>query len=139
LSVADSLRPIAGEEGHVQQLLENLFANSVDHGVTSGRPDDNRDGDAAGVTVSVGPIVEDGRQVGFYVADDGRGIPESDRASVFEAGYSTADDGTGFGLSIVEQVAKSHGWSVAVTDSESGGARFEVRGVERADRQVEAD
>jgi signal transduction histidine kinase len=66
---------------------------------------------------------------GFYVEDDGPGVPEDDRESVFTAGYSTADDGTGFGLSIVKQVTDAHGWSIALTESGAGGARFEITGV----------
>ena len=79
------------------------------------------------VTVSVRTIDD-----GFYVADTGPGIPEGDREEIFEAGYSTNDEGTGFGLRIVEQVADAHGWEVAVIESEQGGARFEFIGVERA-------
>jgi signal transduction histidine kinase len=52
---------------------------------------------------------------------------------VFEAGHSTAGTGTGFGLSIVSEVAEAHGWDVSVTDADSGGARFEVSGVEVVD------
>ena len=63
---------------------------------------------------------------GFFVEDDGTGIPETDRDRVFERGYSSDDRGTGFGLHIVEQIAEVHGWRVSVTESESGGARFEV-------------
>jgi signal transduction histidine kinase/ActR/RegA family two-component response regulator len=92
-------------------LLVNLFRNAVDHG----RPD---------VTVRVGPL-DDG--AGFYVADDGPGIPESDREQVFDSGYTTSDDGTGFGLAIVEQVADAHGWTVSVTTDTDGGARFDFR------------
>jgi signal transduction histidine kinase len=82
-----------------------------------------------GVTVEIGPLED-----GFYIADDGRGIPESEREAVFEYGYSTADDGTGFGLSIVREIAESHGWTVSVTGSEAGGARFEITGVESTGR-----
>jgi len=67
---------------------------------------------------------------GFYVEDTGPGIPESRREEAFEAGFSTAETGTGFGLRIVEQVATSHGWTVEVTEGTSGGARFEFTGVE---------
>ena len=42
-----------------------------------------------------------------------------------------ADDGTGFGLTSVRQIALAHGWEVAVTESEDGGARFEVTDVDR--------
>ncbi len=58
--------------------LENLFRNAVEHG-----------GDD--VTVSVGT-----ESWGFYVTDDGPGIPDG-TADLFEPGYSTADDGTGSG------------------------------------------
>ncbi|PSQ07336.1 hypothetical protein BRC95_04580 [Halobacteriales archaeon QS_5_68_33] len=57
-------------------------------------------------------------------------MPEDRREDVFDRGFTTADDGTGFGLSIVEEVAKAHGWTVDVTESANGGARFEVTGVE---------
>ena len=49
---------------------------------------------------------------------------------MFEAGYSTTEGGTGFGLSIVKQVANAHGWTLRVTEGTDGGARFEVTGVE---------
>jgi len=103
------------DESRLKQLFENLYRNAIEHG-----------GDD--VTVSVGPM--DG---GFYVADTGPGIPEDDREEVFEPGYSTNEEGTGFGLRIVEQVADAHGWEVTVTESEQGGARFEITGVEFAD------
>jgi len=105
---------IRADPPRVRQLLENLLSNAVDHG-----------GD--GVTVTVGECAG-----GFYVADDGPGIPEAERDRVFQSGYSTADDGTGFGLDIVAEVADAHGWEVSVTDSDSGGVRFEVVGVEFA-------
>ncbi|PSP83905.1 hybrid sensor histidine kinase/response regulator [Halobacteriales archaeon QS_1_68_17] len=106
-------RTILADESQTGQLLENLFRNAVDHG-----------GD---VTITVGDL--DG---GFYVADDGPGIPPGEREQVFESGYSETEDGTGFGLSIVERIADAHGWSVAVTESDDGGARFEITGVDAA-------
>lgn len=51
---------------------------------------------------------------------------------VFESGYSTSKDGTGFGPSIVRQVVEAHGWTVDVTEAADGGARFEITGVETA-------
>ncbi|WP_435177300.1 ATP-binding protein [Halorussus sp. AFM4] len=99
--------------------------------------DDARERDGA-VTIRVGPL--DGGE-GFYVADDGPGIPEDRRESVFEHGYSTVDGGTGLGLAIVRRVAEAHDWSVSVGESEAGGARFEVRwsGDESADESDATD
>jgi PAS domain S-box-containing protein len=97
------------DESRLRQLLANLVRNAIDHG----------DGD---VTVRIGAL-----ENGFYVADDGPGIPESERDQVFESGFTTAGDGIGKGLSIVQRVVDAHGWTVEATESESGGARFEIQ------------
>ena len=81
-----------------------------------------------GVTITIGALED-----GFYVADDGPGIPPEEREAVFESGYSTGESGTGLGLSIVEQVAREHGWTVDLGESADGGARFEFTGVELVD------
>jgi signal transduction histidine kinase len=106
LEVGEDATLVADETALVR-LLENLFRNATEH---AGRD----------VAVSVG-ATEDG----FSVADDGPGVPPGDRESVFESGYTTSDDGTGFGLSIVAEIADTHGWTVSLTESASGGARFE--------------
>jgi len=103
---------IQADRSRLQQLLENLVRNAVEHGGT-------------GVTITVG-VLDDG----FYLEDTGSGIPQEERDSVFEMGYSTSDHGTGFGLSIVKQVADTHGWDVCVTEGSDGGARFEITGIE---------
>lgn len=95
----------------LRQLFENLFRNAVEHGGNE-------------VTVTVGNCTG-----GFYVADNGRGIPPEKREDVFNAGHSLSSEGTGFGLAIVEQIVAAHGWEILVTDSDSGGTRFEVTGV----------
>ncbi|WP_309221729.1 HAMP domain-containing sensor histidine kinase [Halorussus sp. MSC15.2] len=84
------------------------------------------------MTVRVGSL--DG---GFYVEDDGPGIPEDERGRVFERGYTTTADGTGVGLAVVGDIAERHGWEVRTTESEDGGARFEIRGVEIPPAPVE--
>ncbi|QLD85460.1 PAS domain-containing protein [Natronomonas halophila] len=101
---------VMAEKSRLYSLLSNLVANSDDHG-------------GEDVTVEVGL---DGETL--YVADDGRGIPEEERDTVFDPGYS-GDDGSGFGLAIAEAIADAHGWEIDVTDSEAGGARFEISGV----------
>jgi len=97
----------------LQQLFENLFRNAIEHG-----------GDD--VTIRVGTF--DGE--GFYVEDDGPGIPEEKREAVFDSGFSTNRDGTGFGLAIVKEIVEAHGWTISLVDGNEGGARFEVSNIE---------
>ena len=102
---------VLADPGRLTRLLENLFRNAAEHG---------------GDRVVIGDLPD-----GFYVADDGPGVPEDQRDEVFESGYTTSDTGTGFGLAIVERIAEAHGWEVTLTESETGGARFEFTGVDR--------
>lgn len=67
---------------------------------------------------------------GFFVEDDGLGIPEDEREDVFDTGYSASPGGTGVGLNIVRQVAEAHDWDVDVGERTHGGARFEIKNVE---------
>ncbi|NUB92776.1 PAS domain-containing protein [Haloterrigena sp. SYSU A558-1] len=129
----DSSAPILADPDRLWRLLENLFRNSLEHGT------DRADG--ADLEVAVGTLgdARDGSGAGFYVADDGVGIPSSQCDRVFESGYTTDGDGTGFGLSIVEEIATAHDWTSAVAESDAGGARFEFRGVEPAGDATPAD
>ncbi len=106
---------IVAEESRLRHLFENLFANAINHG-------------GQDVSITVGRLDD-----GFYVADDGSGIPVTERDRVFRVGYSTSGEGTGFGLNIVKQVAEAHGWSIRAATSADGGARFEITGVEFVD------
>ncbi|GAB6859963.1 hybrid sensor histidine kinase/response regulator [Haloplanus litoreus] len=122
---------VTADPGRLTQLFENLFRNSVEHGSTSSRhhPDDSVEhgstNDAPGVvTITVGRVAD-----GLYVADDGPGIPEEKREEAFEAGYSTNEHGTGFGLDIVREIVDAHGWEIAIAESADGGARFEITGM----------
>lgn len=106
---------IYADKKRLMQVGDNLVRNAVEHG-----------GDD--VTVTIGKI--DG---GFYIEDDGPGIPQKEHAEVFTAGYTTSSEGTGFGLSIVNQFVEAHDWEIRLTDGAKGGARFEVTGVEFAE------
>jgi signal transduction histidine kinase len=112
LVVEDDLS-FAVDPDRLQQLFENLFRNAIEHG-----------GDD--VTIRIGALDSNG----FYLEDDGPGIPEEKREVVFDSGFTTNRDGTGFGLAIVKEITKAHDWTVTVTDSDEGGARFEVTSIE---------
>ena len=107
---------IRADPSRLRHLLENLFANSVEHGPGDG---------TASITVTVGRTDD-----GFFVADDGVGLPDPLRDSVLGTEETTAN---GIGLDIARQMAEAHGWQLRGTEAASGGARFELVGVEIAD------
>jgi nitrogen-specific signal transduction histidine kinase len=108
---------VEADRDRLQQAFENLFRNAIDHV-------------GEDVAIRVETMAD-----GFAVEDDGPGIPPEERDEVFEYGHTTADDGTGFGLSIVSEIVDAHDWDIGVTDGERGGARFEITGIDTA-RQV---
>ncbi|MFP9190741.1 histidine kinase N-terminal 7TM domain-containing protein [Natrialbaceae archaeon A-CW1-1] len=157
---------IAADPDRLQQLLENLFRNAVEHGSTSRSVADAHEDameycstsdnvDRVTFTEQVGVYKEtsssgtlpDGfvsvtvRAIpgGFAIDDDGPGIASERRTHVFDRGITTSPDGTGLGLAIVEQISTAHGWSVDVTESPEGGARFSLTGVSVLETQGDPD
>ena len=106
---------IQADRSRLKQLLENLIQNAVEHG-------------GPNATIRVGELPN-----GFYIEDDGPGIPVEDRDKVFDVGFSTNQDGTGLGLNIVKQIADAHQWEVSLTDGQDGDSLFEIKGVEFID------
>ncbi|MFC6756663.1 sensor histidine kinase [Halomicroarcula sp. GCM10025894] len=119
---ADDPVTVQADRDRLLHIFENVYRNAADHN------DDP-------VTVRVGlldgsPATDGGHRTGFFIEDDGDGIPAADRDAVFEQGYTTAGDGTGVGLAIARDMAENHGWDIQVTDGADGGARFEITGVD---------
>ncbi|QLC34520.1 PAS domain-containing sensor histidine kinase [Halarchaeum sp. CBA1220] len=117
LDVEDDIGSVRADRERLETLFQNLFRNAVQHA-------------GADVTVRVGALPD-----GFYVADDGPGFGTEAPEDLFEYGYTTDESGTGFGLSIVGEIADAHGWAVSATSGETGGARFEFHGA-TASREV---
>ncbi|PSP54811.1 histidine kinase [Halobacteriales archaeon QS_1_67_19] len=104
-------RTIQADETYVRHLFRNLLENAVEHG-------------GEDVTIRVGNLND-----GFYVADDGVGIPPEERDAIFDEGYTTTADsgGSGLGLAFVQKLAEVYGWDITVAESKDGGAQFEFR------------
>ncbi|WP_435096116.1 PAS domain-containing protein [Halorubrum sp. N11] len=119
---------VLADPDRLRNLFENLVCNSVEHGSTGSRAEPGDSVEHAGddVQIRVGDLPD-----GFYVEDDGSGIPEAIRDNLFEPGESGTDGNTGFGLAIVQEIATAHGWTVEAVDATDGGARFEISGVQR--------
>lgn len=100
---------VYAEPERLRMLLNQLFDNAVVHGDEP-------------VTVTVGPLPD---ERGFYVEDDGPGIPDDELAYVFDRGYTTDSERDGNGLALVEETAGALGWEVEIAEAE--GTRIEIR------------
>jgi len=102
------------ERQDLDELLGNLIENAAKYG-----------GGRVFVTVESGP-----RFIEIQVEDDGAGIPEAQRGSIFERGarLDTEKPGTGLGLAIVRDVAQIYGGAVLLEESEDlGGLLVRLR------------
>lgn len=99
-------------------LLHHVMANLVDNAVRHARSQ---------VTIAARA---DGERVILSVEDDGTGVPEAERAMIFERFRriegSDRTDGSGLGLAIVKDFADAMGMDVSIAEAAGGGARFEV-------------
>jgi signal transduction histidine kinase len=108
---------VRGDEPALGQVVRNLTDNAARHATSA-------------VRISV---ADGAAGVELIVEDDGPGIPEDQRARIFERfvrldeARARDDGGSGLGLAIVEEIVRAHGGSVSVSSSELGGARFVVR------------
>ncbi|MCK4546312.1 MAG: ATP-binding protein [Candidatus Eisenbacteria sp.] len=97
------------DRARFKQLLYNLIQNSVKAG-------------ARRVTIGADPDFSSRRPaVRWTVEDDGAGIAPRQRKRVFEPFYTTRPDGSGLGLSIVQQIAEEHGGTVSIQSRDRGG------------------
>jgi signal transduction histidine kinase len=101
---------VRADAGAVEQLVLNLLLNAADSLESGGR---------AALTIDVST---DGALV--TVRDEGRGIAPEDLGKVFEAFYSTKDEGTGLGLAVAQRVARAHGSELHVKSELEVGTTF---------------
>jgi signal transduction histidine kinase len=100
------------------RVLDNLLGNAVKYSPEGGE-----------VAVRV---AREGPWAVLTVADEGLGIPTTDRSRIFERfhrGRNVAGQvaGTGVGLAGVHQIVEQHGGSIAVESQEGAGSTFTVR------------
>jgi signal transduction histidine kinase len=105
----DKQAEVRVERQDMDEMLGNLVENAAKYG---------------GGRVFVTVAHPDGDVVRIAVEDDGPGIPQADRQSIFDRGArldTTGKPGTGLGLAIVRDVAEIYGGSVTLGESEDLG------------------
>ncbi|KAB1193604.1 PAS domain-containing protein [Haloferax sp. MBLA0076] len=105
---------LAADEHLFGLFLSSLFTNNVRRSSVPGYPSQ----------IVVGATID-----GFYVDDDGPRPTAEERAAATGRNQLLGVDYDSVELSVTKRIADLHGWDLDITESELGGARFEVRGI----------
>lgn len=111
---ADDLPPLRGDRHLIEQVLLNLVTNAIQ--AASALPAERR-------VVEVSAR-RDGATVRVEVADRGPGVPAALVPRLFEAFFTTRDDGLGLGLNTCRTIVEAHGGRIGHADRPGGGALF---------------
>jgi two-component system sensor histidine kinase MprB len=136
---------VAGRPDRLARAVSNLVNNAALHGAggdgavevrvtaDAGARDDVPAGSDGPLWAGHAAVTETtpAREAVVTVVDHGPGVPEQDRARIFDrfrrGDTSRGHHGSGLGLAIVRQVATVHGGAVRVQDTPGGGATFVLR------------
>lgn len=117
---------VEADEPLLRQMLFNLLLNAVQAVDRDGRVEVSLERDTTG-------------RVSIEVQDDGPGIPEEQRESIFRPYFTTHERGTGLGLAVVHQIVTAHGWDINYIPGASEGAIFRVSGLNATARDQRND
>ncbi len=116
--MVDELPTVWGDDVQVRAVMQNLVANALKY---AGHVDE--------------PVIrisgyDAGDRARICVSDNGPGIPEDQRESIFalmvrgEGAEQSGVEGLGIGLATCRRILQSHGGEIGVSDAEIGGAQF---------------
>jgi two-component system nitrogen regulation sensor histidine kinase NtrY len=108
--------PVSLDRQMLHQVIINILRNAA-QAILAHRGEGR-------IEVGVSPEAE---AYAITVDDDGPGVPETLRESVFDPYVTTKPDGTGLGLAIVKKIVVEHGGTIDSGVSPLGGARFRIR------------
>lgn len=105
---------IEADEQLLRQALFNLLLNAVQ---ASPR------GAQLRIVTSTGPGIG---EAGVEIRDEGPGVPEDQRESIFKPYFTTKPKGTGLGLAVVQKIVQAHGWEIRCDSNQPKGAVFRL-------------
>ena len=100
---------------HLQQVVLNLVTNAMDAMTDPAL-------DARKITIETALVAESTVEVS--VSDSGTGIPEHELGQIFEAFYTTKEQGTGLGLSVAHTIIETYEGKIWAENQAGGGAVF---------------
>jgi PAS domain S-box-containing protein len=115
IDLGKELPPVQGDPIQLQQVLLNLVRNGADAML---------DTDLSRRQLMIRTRCSDGESVDVTVEDFGHGLSTNANDELFEAFYSTKDDGLGMGLAISRSIIESHGGQIWATSNPQRGATF---------------
>ena len=118
VTVDTDFAPVPAILGDRMQL-EQAVINIVDNAARAVR------NNSGAKTIAMRIVCDEDRLV-LCVEDNGPGITPADRERIFDPFYTTASDGTGIGLSIVQRIVADHSGAIHVGESPMGGAEFRL-------------
>lgn len=113
IELATPLPWVDADEGQLRQALLNLIRNAREATSKGGE-----------VLLRVSRTPEG--SVAIAVEDDGAGVPEEVRSSIFEPFTTTKERGTGLGLAVTRAVVEAHGGSIDCAARPEGGTTFTI-------------
>lgn len=115
LNVSEKLPRIVADQVQLQQVILNLIVNSIHALRQHGRKE-------AEVVLTLSE--RRNKEILISVSDNGPGIPEERQPMVFDAFYSSKDEGLGMGLAISKTIVENHGGSLWLVSSDGSGTCF---------------
>jgi len=112
--ISEEIRTALLDPDRVNQVLLNLYLNSLDAMENSGR-----------LSVDV-RADEQNSELAIKVSDSGYGINRDDLAHIFDPYFTTKSTGTGLGLAIAHNIVEAHGGRMAVESNPGQGTAFTV-------------
>ena len=112
INISDDLRSFNVDPDHLKQMLLNLVLNA-------------QEASPQGSTIAVEALMnEEGPAIN--IADSGKGISEELGQKIFDPFFTTREHGTGLGLSVTKQLARSNGGDIKWKNRPEGGVIFTI-------------
>ncbi len=115
VDIPEGLPPLLADRVQIQQVLLNLMINGVD-AMKKVAPDKAQ--------LEIRVDWSNGGDIGFAVSDKGIGVQPENTHRLFDAFYTTKEEGMGIGLAISRSIIEAHGGRIWVTPNPSIGATF---------------